>query len=63
MPSAETSAAITGGGVRDIHINIAKFQDKTEIHTASFKESVAEAEDMLKNMFLRIVNSSAAALS
>jgi hypothetical protein len=60
---ADTAATITGGGVRHITINIPKFQDKTEIHTASFKESVAEAEEMLENMFLRIVNSAATALN
>lgn len=61
--AADTAAAITGGGVRTVNIHIAKFQDKTEIHTASFKESVAEAEEMLENMFLRIVNSAATALN
>ena len=61
--AGDTSAAISGGGVRNITINVAKFQDKTEIHTASFKESVAEAEDMLRQMFLRITNSAATALN
>lgn len=62
-PDGTTNSSITGGGVRNMTINVAKFQDKTEIHTASFKESVAEAEEMLENMFLRIVNSAAIALN
>ena len=62
-PAGDTSKAISGGGVRNIYINVAKFQDKTEIHTSSFKESVAEVERTLEDMFLRIVNSGASALS
>jgi hypothetical protein len=59
----ETSAAIAGGGVRNITIIVQKFQDKTEIHSASFKESVQEVERSLQDMFERIVNSAATALS
>jgi hypothetical protein len=61
--AGDTSSAITGGGVRNITINVAKFQDKTEIHTTNLRESVSEVEDIIMNMFLRITNSAAAAIS
>lgn len=61
--AGDTSKAITGGGVRNIYINVAKFQDKTEIHSASLRESVAEVERQLEDMFDRIVNSAATALN
>ncbi|MFS2189814.1 tape measure protein [Mucilaginibacter sp. Mucisp84] len=61
--SSGTNSAITGGGVRHITINVAKFQDKTEIHTSTFRESVTEMEDYLKEMFLRITNSAASTVS
>ena len=58
-----TGKQITGGGVRSITINIAKFQDKTEIHSATLKEGVHEIEEMLRDMYLRVINSTAAAIS
>lgn len=57
-----TGASITGGGVRSITINVAKFQDKTEIHTATLKEGVHEVEELIRDMFLRITNSAASAI-
>jgi hypothetical protein len=59
----EVKDKITGGGVRSITINVAKFQDKTEIHTMTMKEGVHEIEDQIRNMFLRVVNSAATAMS
>jgi hypothetical protein len=61
--AGDTSKSITGGGVRNMTIIVQKFQDKTEIHSASFKESVQEVERSLQDMFERIVNSAATALS
>jgi hypothetical protein len=59
----ETSAAISGGGVRSITINVAKFQDKTEIHTANLKEGAADLEKIFEDMFLRVVGSAAIAVN
>jgi hypothetical protein len=59
----DSSAAIAGGGVRNITINVAKFQDKTEIHVMRMAESEKELEDMMENWYLRIVNSAAAQLN
>jgi tape measure domain-containing protein len=59
----DTTAGITGGGVRNITINVAKFQDKTEIHTANIKEGIQELEEMMKDMYLRITNSAASAMN
>ena len=61
--AGDTTNSITGGGVRNITINVAKFQDKTEIHSISIKEGVREVEEIMQDMFLRIVNSASAALS
>lgn len=61
--SGSTNSAITGGGVRNITIIVEKFQDKTEIHTTTMKEGIAEIEDRLKEMFLRITNSAASTVS
>jgi hypothetical protein len=59
----EAKDKIIGCGVRSITINVAKFQDKTEIHTTTMKEGVHEIEEQIRNMFLRIVNSAATAIS
>ena len=60
---AKSGASITGGGVRSITINVAKFQDKTEIHTMGLKEGIHEVEEMIRDMFLRVTNSAATAIS
>lgn len=51
---------ITGGGVRNIHINLGKFQDSINIHTTTLKEGVSEMEKMVENSLLRILNSAGA---
>jgi len=62
-PAAATSAAISGGGVRNIYINVAKFQDKTEIHTMNLDHATPQVERILEDMFERVVNSAATALN
>ncbi|MBC7399848.1 MAG: tape measure protein [Mucilaginibacter sp.] len=59
----KTNDGITGGGVKNLTINIGKFQDKTEIHTTNLKQGINEIEDTLAEMFLRIVNSGGAAIA
>ncbi|HVS92456.1 MAG TPA: hypothetical protein VHE59_10505 [Mucilaginibacter sp.] len=63
IDAGDTTASITGGGVRSITINVAKFQDKTEIHTTTIKEGAQQVEEIFRDMFLRIVNSGAVALN
>lgn len=57
----ETTNAIIGGGSKSITIHVGKFQDKTEIHSATVSEGVAEMEDKLAQMFLRILQTANAA--
>ena len=56
-PSQDTAGAISGGGTRNITINVAKFQDKTEIHTMNMRESAQELEDMMRDLFIRVTSS------
>lgn len=50
---------ITGGGARptNITVNLGKLQEKTEIHVSQFQEGMQEAEEALKEMLLRVLNS------
>lgn len=58
-----TTEAITGGGVRNITINVQKpFTDRVEIHSINLREGVQEIEEIFRDMFLRITNSAATAL-
>ena len=52
-------AAITGGGQQPIYItlNLEKLQDKTEIHTTTFRESLDEMEERVKAILLRVLQS------
>jgi len=60
----DTTDKITGGGVRNITINVMKpFADKVEIHSVNLKEGVQEIEEIFRDMFLRITNSAATAMS
>ena len=60
----DTTDKITGGGVRNITINVMKpFTDKVEIHSVNLKEGVQEIEEIFRDMFLRITNSAATAMS
>ncbi len=52
-----TSDAITGGGAKNIYINVGKFQDQTVLHTVNMKEGVHEIENLLEDMWLRLLNS------
>ena len=63
VTGSDTASGITGGGVRNITINVAKFQDKTEIHTVGLKEGIQEVEEIIRDMFLRITNSAASAMN
>jgi tape measure domain-containing protein len=63
IDASDTTNSITGGGVRNITINVAKFQDKTEIHTVGLKEGMKEVEELIRDMFLRITNSAATAMN
>jgi hypothetical protein len=58
-PSGSTPGAISGGGSKNIIVNVAKFQDKTEIHTVGLKEGIPEVEEIIRDMFLRITHSAA----
>lgn len=58
----KSNAGITGGGVRNLSININKsFADKVEIHTTNLKAGVQDIEQQFLEMYLRIVNSANAA--
>lgn len=63
-PSAGVDAnkGITSG-VKNLTINIGKFQDKTEIHTTTLNEGFENFEDKLMEMFLRVANSGGAAIA
>jgi hypothetical protein len=62
--AGDTTNSITGGGVRNITINVMKpFTDKVEIHSVNLKEGVQEIEEIFRDMFLRITNSAATAMS
>lgn len=62
--TGETGGSITGGGVRNITININKsFTDKIEVHSVNLKEGLHEVEEMVRDMFLRVTNSAASAMS
>lgn len=56
-----TNNDITSGGTKTVNISIGKFQDQTVINNTggSFSDSIAEIEDKLGEMFLRITNSGA----
>lgn len=58
----KSNAGITGGGVRNLTININKsFADKVEIHTTNLKAGIQDIEQQFLEMYLRIVNSGNAA--
>ncbi len=59
VPYRNDIAAITGGGQKSIYIslNLEKLQDKTEIHTATFQESLDEMEERVKAVLLDVLHS------
>lgn len=59
-----TAAGITGGGVRNMTININKLgTDQITIHTTNLKEGAAEVQRMFIEMFNQVINSGNAAVS
>lgn len=59
----DTNNGITGGGVKNLYINVHKFFDDLNIHAASAQQGMTDAEQQVKEMFLRIVNSANQAVS
>jgi len=60
----DTADGITGGGVRNLTINIAKQGiDQITLHVATLKEGKAEIQDMFINMFNQVINSGNAAVN
>lgn len=58
----KSNAGITGGGVRNLTINVNKgFTEKLEVHTTNLKEGIKDIEAQFTEMFLRVVNSGNAA--
>lgn len=66
--SQDTSGAeaatkgITGGGVRNLTINVAKFFDDLNFNTQTTNEGVQDVESKMIDMFMRVVNSANAAI-
>lgn len=60
--SKSTAENIASGGNRPTNINVTvqKFQDKTEIHTMTAKDGINDMEAIMKEMFLRVLNSATA---
>ncbi len=62
--SAKASAnGITGGGVRNLSINVSKFFDDLHFHSASSNEGMKDIEAKFKEMFMRVVNSGNAVIA
>lgn len=60
---ADTAKGISGGGVRNVTINIAKQGvDQITIHTTNLKEGTAEIEKMFIELFNQVVNSGSSIL-
>lgn len=59
--AADAGTRITGGGSRSIVINVGKFQDQTVINAATVSEGVAEIENKMGEMFLRLLQTANAA--
>jgi hypothetical protein len=59
MPTAgsDTAGAINSGGQKTISINIKSFIEHFELSSVNVKEGVGELENMMKELFLRVVNS------
>jgi hypothetical protein len=53
--------SITGGGPRVINISGVKFADNINIHGCGGRSAMENTEDQLSEMFLRVLNSGAAA--
>lgn len=58
-----TNNGITGGGARNLTINVGKFFDDLHFHAASTGEGMQEIEGKFKEMFMRVVNSGNAAIA
>ncbi|MFB9862730.1 tape measure protein [Rufibacter immobilis] len=60
-PSSVEGAAsgITGGGIRTMNVTVHKFFDKIEVHSNSVSEGMAEIEDKILEVMLRVTNSAA----
>ena len=61
--ASDTAKGITGGGVRNMTINVGKFFDDLHFHAASTDEGMQELESKFKEMFMRVVNSGNAAIA
>lgn len=60
---SDTASGITGGGVRNLTINIAKQGvDQITIHAATLKEGVEDIRGMFIEMFNQVINSGNAAV-
>lgn len=55
-----TANSITGGGVRNMYINLNKFFDNLNINTTNLNAASNEVETKMTDLFLRILNSGGA---
>lgn len=59
----ETNNGITGGGVKNLTINVAKFFDDLNINPATMNQGLDDMEEKVKEIFLRVVSSGNQAIS
>ncbi|MGV3588109.1 MAG: tape measure protein [Adhaeribacter sp.] len=59
----DSNKGITGGGVRNLTINLGKFLDNITIQTTNLEAGVDEIEDKILEMFLRVTNAGQYAIS
>lgn len=58
----DATKGITGGGVRNLTINVAKFFDDLNFNTQTTNEGIQDVEAKVMDMFMRVVNSANAAI-
>lgn len=55
-----TADSITGGGSRNVYINLGKFMENFNINTTNMKAGADETQRVFEDMFLRLLNSAGA---
>lgn len=59
----DTSNGITAGGTKNIHINVQKFFEHLNIYSASVAQGLDDTEQRVKEMLLRVINSTSQSIS
>ena len=59
----DTNSGITGGGTKNIHINVQKFFEHLNIYSASVAQGLDDTEQRVKEMLLRVINSTSQSVS